>query len=436
MTILAGDCRALMPAHAPFDMIVADPPYGDTSLAWDRRVDGWLPLARETLRPSGSIWVFGSLPSFMATADQFSTAGFRYAQEIVWEKQNGSSFHADRFKRVHELVVQFYRADVPWSAVFNAVQTKPDATARTVRRKRRPPHTGHIEAGHYVSTDGGPRLVRSVIYARNCHGRATHPTEKPSALLEILIRTSCPEGGLVGDWFAGSGAAARSTPTWRRAPARASPPCCPSTRAARHDRTSDASSDFRRQAARAVRQRISRHFRRQSMSGTAASRGRGDPTPNGPALFTTLVELTWHRKKIENWIRFGRKSYEQILDRRRSVVGFAPNSIFAFVRWASNDFGTIVSRIDIVRAIGRGEPFQTLPFVRPGGDILLRLDSWARVERALQAIDAVEALGLDPADVAPEHWRHVHNRLIAGHEPRAYTPEQHAAWLKRRRIAP
>jgi hypothetical protein len=38
--------------------------------------------------------------------------------------------------------------------------------------------------------------------------------------------------------------------------------------------------------------------------------------------------------------------------------------------------------------------------------------------------------------VAPEHWRHVHNRLIAGHEPRTYTPEQHAAWLQRRRIAP
>jgi site-specific DNA-methyltransferase (adenine-specific) len=49
--------------------------------------------------------------------------------------------------------------------------------------------------------------MRSVIYVRNCHGRAIHPTEKPSALLEILIRTSCPQGGLVGDWFAGSGAA-------------------------------------------------------------------------------------------------------------------------------------------------------------------------------------------------------------------------------------
>ncbi|MGP2492894.1 DNA-methyltransferase [Mesorhizobium sp. PUT5] len=206
-TILAGDCRALMPAHGPFDMILADPPYGDTSLAWDRRVDGWLPLALAALKSSGSLWVFGSLRSFMATADQFAAADLKYAQEVIWEKQNGSSFHADRFKRVHELAAQFYRVDTPWSAVFNVVQTTPDATARAVRRKRRPPHTGHIDAGHYLSEDGGPRLMRSVIYARNCHGRAIHPTEKPSALLEILIRTSCPEGGLVGDWFAGSGAA-------------------------------------------------------------------------------------------------------------------------------------------------------------------------------------------------------------------------------------
>ncbi|SMH43385.1 DNA-methyltransferase [Azospirillum agricola] len=205
-TLLTGDCRAVMPPRGPFDLIVADPPYGDTSLAWDRRVDGWLPLARAALRPSGSLWVFGSLRSFMATAAAFEEAGLRYAQEIVWEKQNGSGFHADRFKRVHELVVQFYRADTPWSAVHNAVQTTPDATARTVRRKQRPPHTGDINAGHYVSRDGGPRLMRSVLAIRNCHGRAIHPTEKPVALLDILVRTSCPAGGLVGDWFAGSGA--------------------------------------------------------------------------------------------------------------------------------------------------------------------------------------------------------------------------------------
>ena len=70
------------------------------------------------------------------------------------------------------------------------------------------------------------------------------------------------------------------------------------------------------------------------------------------------------------------------------------------------------------------------------GDVLLRLDGWPKVRRALAAIDAVEALGLDPADASPDHWRHVHNRLSAGLEPAAYTPERHAAWIGRRRIDP
>ena len=157
------------------------------------------------------------------------------------------------------------------------------------------------------------------------------------------------------------------------------------------------------------------------------------PQPDGPAPFTTLVDLTWRQRKIEHWIRFGRKSYEQILDRHRSIVGFAPDSIFAFVRWAANDYGTIVSRIDIVRAIGRGEPFQTLPFVRPGGEILLKAENWPTVERVLQHVDAIEALGIDPADVDPAHWRHVHHRMRAGETPSAYTPLRHEAWLKRRR---
>mgnify|MGYP000707592019 CR=1 FL=1 len=167
------------------------------------------------------------------------------------------------------------------------------------------------------------------------------------------------------------------------------------------------------------------------------------PAVRGGGAFSALasdglthVELTWIEKKLEHWIRFGRVAQDRILTRRTRVAVFRPGAVFAFVRWAANDYGTVSSRIDIVRAVRRGEPFQTLPFVRPGGDILLRLDSWAKVQRALVAIDAVEALGLDPADAAPDHWRHVHNRLIAGLEPRDYTPERHAAWLHRRRIEP
>ena len=148
----------------------------------------------------------------------------------------------------------------------------------------------------------------------------------------------------------------------------------------------------------------------------------------------TRVELAWIEKRIEHWIRFGRVAVDEIVDRRRRIVRFRPCAIFAFVRWAANDYGTVSSRIDIVRAVAPSEPFTTLPFVRPGGDILLKIEGWPKVAQVLAAIDAAEAAGVDPCDAAPDHWRHVANRITAGQAPRPYTLERHRAWLKRREI--
>jgi hypothetical protein len=154
------------------------------------------------------------------------------------------------------------------------------------------------------------------------------------------------------------------------------------------------------------------------------------------ALIDTLthVELIWLEQQIEHWIRFGRDVAEQIVDRRQRILSFAAGSVFAFVRWRGNDYGTVVSRIDILRAVAAGEPYSTVGSVLPGGDSLLRISGWPKVERVLQTIDAIEQLGIDPADACPDHWRHIHNRLAAGDAPRAYTRDQHRAWLLRRRI--
>ena len=148
----------------------------------------------------------------------------------------------------------------------------------------------------------------------------------------------------------------------------------------------------------------------------------------------TTVELLWIEKRIENRIRFGHPAEEKILDRRRRVLSFAPGSTFAFVRWTANDYGTVISRVDIVRAVKPDEPCSTVPWVSPGGEILLRLSSWPKVEKVLQLIDAVEALGIDPADAAHDYWRHVHNRLSVNEMPRTYTRSRHQAWLQRQRV--
>ena len=148
----------------------------------------------------------------------------------------------------------------------------------------------------------------------------------------------------------------------------------------------------------------------------------------------TSVRLVFYRDQVEYWLRFGRDAGERILDRRRCLVFFVPGAVFAFVRWRANDFGTVLSRVDILRACGAGEPCATVPGVRPGGAILLRLSGWDRIQRVLEVIDAVEQAGVEAADVAPTYWQHVHNRLLCGEQPRQYGPDQHRAWLLRHRV--
>ncbi len=149
----------------------------------------------------------------------------------------------------------------------------------------------------------------------------------------------------------------------------------------------------------------------------------------------TLVELTWIEGRIERWLRFGLIVQETIKSRSVRVVGLDPGSIFAFVRWAANDYGTVESRIDILQAAGPGERYSTVPLVTPGAVSLLRLTGWPKVEAVLLAVDQIEAESIAPEDVCPDHWRHVHNRLSCNLEPRRYTPFRHDAWLKRRALA-
>lgn len=205
VVLIHGDCRAVMrsmPAGS-VDLICADPPYGETDLQWDQQVEGWLPEALRVIAPHGSLWCFGSQRFFLERAADFSD--WIFAQDVVWEKHNGSSSHADRFKRVHEIACQFYPKVSRWSDVYKAPQYTNDATKRHIRRKQRPAHWGDIGSVAYKSTDGGPRLVRSVIYERSCHGAAIHRTQKPVGLLKTLISYSCAPGGLVLDPFGGSG---------------------------------------------------------------------------------------------------------------------------------------------------------------------------------------------------------------------------------------
>jgi hypothetical protein len=150
----------------------------------------------------------------------------------------------------------------------------------------------------------------------------------------------------------------------------------------------------------------------------------------------THVDLMRDERRIERWIRFGHPVEDRVIDLQRRVISFAPGSMFAFVRWRGNDFGTVLSRIDILRAYDPDADCSSIGHVRPGGEILLRLSGWPKVQRVLDEITAIEQTGFDPAAICSDHWRHVHNRLMAGEQPRRYTEERHAVWLKRRDLMP
>jgi site-specific DNA-methyltransferase (adenine-specific) len=200
-TLHHGDWRDLIPADFTADLIVADPPYGETSLSWDRWPTGWPSLAA---RHSRSMWCFGSMRMFLDRRAEF--ADWRLSQDVVWEKHNGSNAASDRFARVHEHALHWYRG--PWGEIHHETPTTSDATPGTVRRKAGPAHwLGARGASIYTSHAGGPHRMRSVIFERSMHRRAINETEKPVPLLEPLIAYACPPGGTVLDLFTGSAAA-------------------------------------------------------------------------------------------------------------------------------------------------------------------------------------------------------------------------------------
>jgi len=181
-----------------FDSVITDPPYNETSLEWDKWPDGWPSLL---LSVTNSLWCFGSMRMFWNRIDQFS--GWKLAQDIVWEKHNGSGAKADRFRRIHELAVHLYKG--PWEQVHHQTPVTMDAHKITVNRRKKPAHWSEIGESRFRSEEGGPRLMQSIIFAKSCHGYAVNETQKPVGIIAPLLEYSVPAGGSVLDCFAGSG---------------------------------------------------------------------------------------------------------------------------------------------------------------------------------------------------------------------------------------
>ena len=143
------------------------------------------------------------------------------------------------------------------------------------------------------------------------------------------------------------------------------------------------------------------------------------------------VSLAFVEHRVNVWLRFGQPVCETVLDRWRRVATFAPNAVCCRVKWIGNDYGTALWQLVVLQAPMPFDGAQRIAGVVPGARILLRADGEEQVKAVLEKIDAIEALGIEPAAAAATYWQTVGNRLAARQPLPHYTSERHAAHVAR-----
>ena len=212
--LMHGDCLDLMP-HIPdgsVDMILCDLPYGTTACKWDTVIP-FEPLweqYKRLIKPNGAIVLFGSQP-FTSALVMSNLKGFKY--EWVWHKNEGSGFAASKHQpmRYHEAVIVFCEG----KTFYNPQKTERNSEASKKACKKpirsgagKSEHVTGLASGEYRTYDSELKNPESVLRFNsvpNGGGGKLHPTQKPVALCEYLIRTYTNEGETVLDNCMGSG---------------------------------------------------------------------------------------------------------------------------------------------------------------------------------------------------------------------------------------
>jgi site-specific DNA-methyltransferase (adenine-specific) len=188
------------------DMVLADPPYGITACKWDTAIPlepMWAQLKRIT-KKSGAILLFGAQP-FTSVLVVSNLNMFRY--EWVWEKSRPAGYLTAKKKPLnnHEVICVFYNKQ----PTYNPQMTKAKKVySRGVIKRKRSDLYGGAKGikDDYLHIDNGYRYPKKIIKIKSMEpGSNVHPTQKPVALMEYLIKTYTNEGETVLDFVMGSG---------------------------------------------------------------------------------------------------------------------------------------------------------------------------------------------------------------------------------------
>ena len=200
--LMRGDCLERMSEipNGSVDMVMTDPPYGTTACKWDSIIPlepMWEQLKR-VIKPRGAILIMGSQP-FSSVLACSNLKMFRY--EWVWDKGRPSGCATAKKipMKVHELILVFY-SQAPLYIPSMVPKERPQRGKNVTKSGRSQPALG----GEYKTYTHSYPI--SIIYERK-GGPTTylHPTQKPVALMEYLIKTYTNEGETVLDFAMGSG---------------------------------------------------------------------------------------------------------------------------------------------------------------------------------------------------------------------------------------
>lgn len=211
-TFYVGDCFDVMATlpDASADMVLCDLPYGTTACAWDA-VLPFEKLWREYWRVGRAGAVVALTASQPFTSAVVMSAPKDFRTEWVWEKNRGSNFAATRYvpMKEHESVLVFSKGRSTYNPIY---QPRAEGGKSRAGYVINPSNTGKRDAYNGIvakdvrNIDPDMRVPRSVQKFNTEVG--LHPTQKPVALFEYLIRTYTNEGDLVLDNTAGSGTTA------------------------------------------------------------------------------------------------------------------------------------------------------------------------------------------------------------------------------------